>query len=414
MSDRFQGRVLWPIRAITGDTVGFGARRLYEDDWSPAKYLNTAETPIYKKTGVLYGLDLAKKAIAGERTAVIVEGYTDVMAAHLAGVGTAVATCGTAFGADHITILRRILRDEAGRAPARVIFTFDGDAAGQKAAMKAFEQDQRWAAHSYVAVAADGADPNDLWVQGTGDSDEDRGQGVRDLVASAVPLFEFVVRTTLEPYDLGEAAQRVQAMRAVAPVIAGIKDPSLRPEVVRDVAGWMGVDPASLTVEVQRAARAPAGRPGQGGPAGPQPPADPATGASTPAPSLPPPDLRDPVQVAERHLLQVALQYPLAIYLEDMESLDPALMRAPMHRALWHGVRTAGGVEAAATMSAGAWVRAVLGQTPRRPTPSSTSSPSPRCPRGPTPRPAIPCRRSSTPSCSASGWRPWSSRSPSS
>ena len=381
LSDRFQGRVLWPIRAITGDTVGFGARRLYEDDWSPAKYLNTAETPIYKKTGVLYGLDLAKKAISTERTAVIVEGYTDVMAAHLAGVGTAVATCGTAFGADHITILRRILRDEAGRAPARVIFTFDGDAAGQKAAMKAFEQDQRWAAHSYVAVAADGADPNDLWVQGTGESDEERGRGVRSLVDAAVPLFEFVVRTTLEPYDLGEAAQRVQAMRAVAPVIAGIKDHTLRPEVVRDVAGWMGVDPGSLTTEVQRAVRAPIGRPPHGGstggppPAAPGPPGPDGTGApgaptgpggavGTSAPDLPRPDLGDPVQVAERHLLQVALQYPLAIYLEDMESLDPALMRAPMHRALWHGVRAAGGVEAAATMSAGAWIQAVLGQTP--------------------------------------------------
>ena len=386
LSDRFQGRVVWPIRAITGDTVGFGARRLYDDDWSQAKYLNTSETPLYRKTGVLYGLDLAKKAISTERTAVVVEGYTDVMAAHLSGVGTAVATCGTAFGADHITILRRMLRDEPGRAPARVIFTFDGDAAGQKAAMKAFEQDQRWAARSYVAVAADGADPNDLWVAGEGETDEERGRAVRELVASAQPLFEFAVRTTLAPYDLDEAAQRVQAMRAVAPIVAGIKDSTLRPEVVRDVAGWMGVDPVSLTAEVQRAGRAPQpGRPGdrreggarrdgrgpegrddegmQGQP-GPGSGGGAGGGEAPHTPSLPRPDLTDPVQMAERHLIQVALQYPLAIVAEDMDELPPEALRAPMHRAVWHAVREAGGVRAASSMSATAWNQAVLGQTP--------------------------------------------------
>ena len=374
LSDRFQGRVLWPIRAITGDTVGFGARRLYEDDWSPAKYLNTSETPIYKKTGVLYGLDLAKKAISAERTAVVVEGYTDVMAAHLAGVGTAVATCGTAFGSDHISILRRMLRDEAGRAPARVIFTFDGDAAGQKAAMRAFEQDQRWAARSYVAVAADGADPNDLWIAGTGESDEEKGAAVRELIEGAQPMFEFAVRTTLAPYDLGEAAQRVQAMRAVAPILAQIKDQTLRPEVTRDVAGWMGIDPAALTAEVHRAARAPQGdrsAPGSGprragAPAGPVPSSSgrPDAAEEPRVPSLPRPDLSDPVQMAERHLLQVALQYPLAIVAEDMDELAPEGFRAPMHQAVWHAVRTVGGVHAASTMSASAWVQAVLGQTP--------------------------------------------------
>ena len=364
LSDRFQGRVVWPIRAITGDTVGFGARRLYDDDWSPAKYLNTSETPIYKKTGVLYGLDLAKKAISTERTAVVVEGYTDVMAAHLSGVGTAVATCGTAFGTDHISILRRMLRDEPGRAPARVIFTFDGDAAGQKAAMKAFEQDQRWAAQSYVAVAADGQDPNDLWLITKDLEGEERGRSVRELVEGAQPLFEFAVRTTLEPYDLGEAAQRVQAMRAVAPILAGIKDATLRPEITRDVAGWMGIDPTSLTAEVhqaqtraaQQSRREPAATRREGDAEG--------SGGIPAQPSLPQPDLRDPVQVAERHLVQVALQYPLAIVPEDMEELTPDALRAAMHRAIWHAMREAGGIEGANGRSARAWVEAVLRQTP--------------------------------------------------
>ena len=350
--DRFRGRVMWPIRSIAGDTVGFGARRLYDDDRIAAKYLNTAESPIYKKTGVLYGLDLAKKAISTERRAVVVEGYTDVMAAHLSGVGTAVATCGTAFGADHISILRRMLRDEAGRAPARVIFTFDGDAAGQKAAMKAFEQDQRWSAQSFVAVAADGQDPNDLWQR-------EGPEAVRALVDSAQPMFEFAVRTTLAPYDLSLAQERVQAMRAVAPILVGIRDTTMRPEYIRDVAGWMGVDPRSLTVEVNRAASAPA-------PRGPRerPHTDPDGTGPAPAASLPRPDLTDPVQVAERSLLQVALQYPLAIVAEDMDEIEPAQFRAVMHQSVWHALREVGGVRAAAGMSARSWNEAVLHRTP--------------------------------------------------
>lgn len=222
--DVFQGRVLWPIRDITGDTVGFGARRLFDDDRMPGKYVNTAETPIYKKATVLYGLDLAKKEMAEQRRAVVVEGYTDVMAAHLSGVGTAVATCGTAFGAEHIRTLRRILRDEPGLSPARVIFTFDGDAAGQKAAMRAFADDQQWASQSYVAVAPAGQDPNDLRLSEGSDA-------VRELVEHAVPMFEFAVRTRIASYDLDRPQERVQAMRAVAPILAGIRDRSLRPEL---------------------------------------------------------------------------------------------------------------------------------------------------------------------------------------
>ncbi len=193
--DRFRGRLVWPIRDITGDTVGFGARRIFDDDRIEAKYLNTSETPIYKKSSVLYGLDLAKKKIGSERRAVVVEGYTDVMACHLAGVETAVATCGTAFGADHIKLLRRMMRDEADLAPARVIFTFDGDKAGQKAAMRAFADDQKWSSQSFVAVEPSGMDPCEL-RQAKGDP------AVQALVEDAVPMFEFAVRTTIKRYDL--------------------------------------------------------------------------------------------------------------------------------------------------------------------------------------------------------------------
>ena len=107
---------MWPIRDIAGDVVGFGARKPLRRRPNEAKYLNTPETPIYKKSKVLYGVDLAKKEIARRMQAVVVEGYTDVMACHLAGVETAIATCGTAFGDDHIKILRRLLMDRTSSA----------------------------------------------------------------------------------------------------------------------------------------------------------------------------------------------------------------------------------------------------------------------------------------------------------
>src|SRR6476659_3770153 len=246
--DRFRGRLVWPIRDITGDVVGCGARLIFDDARIEAKYLNTAETTIYKKSGVLYGLDVAKKAIARDRQAVVVEGYTDVMACHLAGIETAVATCGTAFGVEHIKVLRRIMRDESDLAPARVIFTFDGDAAGQKAAMRAFGEDQRWASQSFVAVEASGKDPCELRQAG-GDL------AVRGLIEDAVPMFEFAVRTTIKRFDLATAEGRVQALRAAAPIIAGIRDRSLRPEYTRTVAGWLGVEIGQVASEVGRAQR---------------------------------------------------------------------------------------------------------------------------------------------------------------
>ena len=246
--DRFRGRLVWPIRDITGDVVGFGARRLYDDDRIEAKYLNTAESPIYRKATVLYGLDLAKKAIARDRQAVVVEGYTDVMACHLAGVETAIATCGTAFGSDHITVLRRIMRDEAELTPAEVVFTFDGDAAGQKAAMRAFAEDQRFVSQTYVAVEPTGLDPCDLRQQ-QGDA------AVRDLIAARVPLFEFAVRTTIGRFDLDSVPGRMQALRAAAPVVAGIRDRASRPEYARRLAGLLGMPVESVQQAVAAAGR---------------------------------------------------------------------------------------------------------------------------------------------------------------
>jgi len=246
--DKFRNRLTWPIRDISGDVVGFGARKLASDEQDQGpKYLNTSETPIYKKSQVLYGLDMAKKEIAKKRQVVIVEGYTDVMAAHLAGITTAVATCGTAFGADHIRIIRRLLMDDDAFR-GEVIFTFDGDAAGQKAAMRAFSEDQKFVTQTFVAVEPDGLDPCDL-RQIKGDL------ALRDLIAKRVPLFEFAIRTELKLHNLATAEGRVNALNATAPLVAQIRDKSLRPEYSRLLAGWLGVEVEIVTSAVGQGAR---------------------------------------------------------------------------------------------------------------------------------------------------------------
>jgi len=283
--DRFRGRLVWPIRDTTGATIGFGARKLLEDDNGP-KYLNTPDSPLYRKSSVLYGLDLAKRDVSRTKQVVVVEGYTDVMACHLAGVTTAVATCGTAFGSEHIAIVRRIMADDDARS-GEVVFTFDGDEAGQKAALRAFEEDQRFVAQTFVAVEPGGLDPCDL-RQTRGD------EAVRELVAGRRPLFEFAIRSTLSGYDLDTAEGRVQALRAAAPVVAGIKDRSLRPEYARRLAGWLGM-------EVEAVSRAVGSAGGGGGGGGGR-----SAAPLTRRPAAPPE--RDPVFAAERQLLQVALQ----------------------------------------------------------------------------------------------------------
>ena len=357
--DRFRGRLVWPIRDITGDCVGFGARRLFDDDRIEAKYLNTSETAIYKKSTVLYGLDAAKKAIARDRTAVVVEGYTDVMACQLAGVEGAVATCGTAFGVDHIKMLRRIMRDEADLAPAKVIFTFDGDVAGQKAAMRAFGEDQRWASQSFVAVERSGKDPCELRQAG-GDL------AVRALVEDAVPMFEFAVRTTIGRFDLDTGEGRIQAMRAAAPIVATIRDQSLRPEYVRMLAGWLGVEVEQVVSEVRRAGRAGA-KPAYGGSRDPRGHAEPAESTLEPtvaelAGVMPRPDLRDPVVLLERQLLQVVLQFPSLVDPQDLHALDASAFSAPAHRAVFDGIVGAGGIQPGLTTAA--WTDAVVRAAP--------------------------------------------------
>ncbi|MER5610682.1 DNA primase [Streptomyces sp. NPDC002215] len=335
--DRFRGRLMWPISDTSGDVVGFGARKLRDDDNGP-KYLNTPETAIYKKSQVLYGIDLAKKDIAKASRAVVVEGYTDVMACHLAGITTAIATCGTAFGGDHIKILRRLLMDNGS---ARVIFTFDGDAAGQKAALRAFEDDQKFAAETYIAIAPDGMDPCDLRLV-KGD------EAVRDLVEPRTPLFEFALRQIVGRYDLETPAGRGAALDEAAPVVARIKNSSSQHEVAVQLAGMLGILDTQFVVkrvgQLARWARergdqrGPGQTPSRGGPRHQQVQAPPA------APSGPALNLRSPAHRTERELLKLALQKP-ALVSPAFDAYGADEFTAPPYAAVRQCIAEAGGSE---------------------------------------------------------------------
>src|SRR5947208_2134241 len=321
--DRFRRRLLWPIRDLAGDVIGFGARRLFEDDDGP-KYLNTPETPLYKKSHVLYGIEQAKREIARRRQAVIVEGYTDVMACHLANVPTAVATCGTAFGPDHIAVLRRLRMDTDAFA-GEIIFTFDGDAAGQKAALRAFQDDQRFVGQTYIAVGPDNMDPCELRLA-KGDA------AVRDLVARREPLIAFALRSVLSRYDLETAEGRVGALRATAPLVAKIKDHALRPEYVRKLAGDLGMELET----VQRAV-------GRG--------ASPAAAARPATPSA----SDSPQEIVEREALKLALQVPvLAGPMFDSIAVDG--YHNPVHVAVRAAIAEAGGGSPGPSRIRGYWL----------------------------------------------------------
>ncbi|MFD9504092.1 DNA primase [Streptomyces sp. NPDC060035] len=333
--DRFRGRLMWPISDTSGEIVGFGARKLRDDDNGP-KYLNTPETSIYKKSQVLYGIDLAKKDIAKVSRAVVVEGYTDVMACHLAGITTAIATCGTAFGNDHIKILRRLLMDNGS---ARVIFTFDGDAAGQKAALRAFEDDQKFAAETYIAIAPDNMDPCDLRLAKGDDA-------VRDLVEPRTPLFEFALRQIVARYDLETPAGRAAALDEAAQVVAKIKTSSVQREVAVQLAGFVGIlDQEFVVHRVAQLAQWARSR-GDRDPAGPGPTR---RGAQQPvqapsAPSGPALNLRSPAHRTERELLKLALQKP-ALVSPAFDAYGIDEFTAPPYAAVRQCIAEAGGAE---------------------------------------------------------------------
>lgn len=292
--DRFRGRLVWPIRDVTGQTIGFGARKLREDDQGP-KYLNTPETPVYHKSRVLYGLDVAKRDIARSRQVVIVEGYTDVMACHLAGITTAIATCGTAFGSDHVTVVRRVLGDSddpAQAARGEVVFTFDPDEAGQKAASRAFAEESRFAAQTFVAVPPEGLDPCDVRIK-RGD------EALRNVIATKRPMYEFMIKQAMKQVDLNTVEGRGQALRSAAPIVSKIRDRVIRDGYARELAGWLGMNTEDVAREIRQGTSAPSKA---------SPPTE--ASSSEEAPYQLSSLSKDPVTALERDGLMVLLQHP--------------------------------------------------------------------------------------------------------
>ncbi|NNK91111.1 MAG: DNA primase [Acidimicrobiia bacterium] len=249
--DRFRGRVMFPIYDVRGDAVGFGARVL---DGDGPKYLNSPETPIYHKSRLLYGLNWSKSAMVTQSRAVVVEGYTDVIAMHLAGHPVAVATCGTALGSEHLDLLRRFTE--------RVILAFDADAAGAGAALRGFEQSMPGDLDLRVAALPEGQDPADLVAAG----DE---RSLLKAVEESQPLMQFRIEQELRQFDLEEPEARGRAISATAAVIALHPDPVARHEYSVVIARRTGVDLPLVERAVARSrgdrpAEAPVPRPAPG------------------------------------------------------------------------------------------------------------------------------------------------------
>lgn len=345
--DRFRRRLLWPIRNLAGDVIGFGARKLYDDD-PMGKYMNTPDSLLYKKSNVLFGLDMAKKYIAQGHQAVVVEGYTDVMAMHAAGIKTAVAACGTAFGQEHLQILRRLMLDD-NYFRGELIYTFDGDEAGQKAAFRAFEGDQKFTGQSFVAVAPEGMDPCDLRMQ-RGDA------AVRDLIAQRIPMFEFVLRAMLAEHRLDTVEGRLQALRRTVPVVADIRDRTLQTEYARQLAGWVGwADIDQVIAQVREAAAKPKKEVQQRR----------ATRvedvpAHAPAPAtFEIPDPEDHFLWPQRESLKIALQYP-QLAGAYFDGLAADCFSHPAYQQVRQAIASAGGC--ASTTAGVQWIASVAGE----------------------------------------------------
>lgn len=350
--DRFHRRLLWPIKDLSGNVIGFGARKLFDDD-KLGKYMNTPETMLYHKSKVLFGLDLAKRNIAEQHQAVVVEGYTDVMAMYAAGVKTAVASCGTAFGSDHLQVLRRLMLDDS-YFHGELIYTFDGDEAGQKAAMRAFEGEQKFTGQSFVSVAPDGMDPCDLRLE-RGDA------AVRDLVADRIPMFEFVIRSVISDFSIDSAEGRLQALRRAVPVVAQIRDEPLQREYARRLAGWVGwPDPEEVLHQVRQEARKPKKE---------QRPrfASLEQTSSAPAQSNAPvmhiPGPREPHLWPQREALKLALQYP-QIAGSYFDGITEDAYSNEAYRTIRRAISTLGGVTAGAEQPGVEWLAAVAGEMP--------------------------------------------------
>lgn len=231
LTDRFRHRLLWEIRNVQGKVIGFGGRKLNEED-NP-KYLNTPQTMMYSKSNVLYGLDLAKKKIVDDKVCYIVEGYTDVMAIRAIGNDNVVASCGTAFGDEHAAIIRRMIDDYNANQTGKFVFVFDGDKAGIKAALRAFDISPSIKERSYVAPMIEG-DPCDIRLK-------DGDDKLREMLQNLVPITEFVLTQKMKDFDLTIAEGRQGFLGEALQIIQPITETALYESYRRKIAYWAGV-----------------------------------------------------------------------------------------------------------------------------------------------------------------------------
>ena len=242
LKDRFFDRIMFPIADLSGRVIAFGGRIM--GSGSP-KYLNSQETPIFHKSSTLYGLDRSRNEIVMSGTAVVVEGYTDVIALHEAGIKTAVATLGTALTERHVRLLSRFGK--------RVVYLFDGDEAGKRAAMRAAEFIDWYATPEAgsaqvdldVALIPGGMDPADhvasLGVAAT-----------RGIIDEAQPLLRFVIDARLDQHDLARPEGRSAALSSAAEVLAPVRDSLLGQDYMNYVAGRLQTDYATVQRAVPR------------------------------------------------------------------------------------------------------------------------------------------------------------------
>jgi DNA primase len=247
--DRFRERIMFPIRDRRGRVLGFGGRAMRSDQG--AKYVNTAETDFFHKSQMLYGVDLAKAAIAKAGRAVVVEGYTDVIALHQAGIEEAVGVMGTAITDDQVAALSGMVEE--------VVLALDADSAGQEAMLRA----QRVAAgrrmRLRVAAVPAGEDPAEMMAADEGP------ERFRTLLEGAEELAAFQVGLVLDRTDSGSPVERDRALAEVAPVLAGMGESASRDDLVRRVAERLDFEPAMVMGRMVAATPASGGR--QEGPA---------------------------------------------------------------------------------------------------------------------------------------------------
>ena len=237
--DRFRGRITFPIHDLQGHGIGFGARILPSDARAgeQAKYLNTAETPIYRKNEVLYNMHRARPAVSRSGEVFVVEGYTDVIALVQAGIDNAVATCGTALGEGHFRQLSRFAQ--------RAVLAFDSDEAGARAAERAFAFQAQYPVQAVVMIIPQGLDPADFVSQHGADA-------VLAAAKRARPLVEYMVRRTIGRHDLSTVEARSSAVAEALPILERLADPIRRSEYAHLLADLAGVSESSVMEALDR------------------------------------------------------------------------------------------------------------------------------------------------------------------